>query len=82
MIKAATKTAEALGAKEISNGLQRMNLTLDHEIGRLKALQQKNKHIRPEEILIAIEEQNTLSSLMKDARIRLDALLLIRKGDF
>ena len=82
MITAATKMAETLAATEISNGLQRMSLTLDHEIARLKSLHQKNKNIRPQEIQIAIEEQATLASLIRDARIRLDALQLIRKGDF
>ncbi len=82
MIAAATKIAEALGATEISNGLQRMSVTMDHEIDRLKSLHKKNKHIRPEEIRIALEEQTSLATLIKDARIRLDALQLIRKGDF
>lgn len=79
MIKAATKFAETLGTKEISNGLYKMNLTLDHEISRLKSLHKKNSHIRPEEIQIAIEEKKTLDSLIRDARIRLDALQLIQK---
>ena len=82
MITAATKIAETLGATEISNGIQKMNLTLDHEIGRLRSLHEKNKHIRPEEIQLALREQTTLASLIGDARIRLDALQLIRKGDF
>ncbi|MTI30246.1 RNA polymerase-associated protein RapA [Xanthovirga aplysinae] len=82
MITAATKIAEAFGEIEISNGLQRMNLTLDHEISRLESLSKKNKHIRPEEIRMALEEQRTLASLIRNARIRLDALQLIRKGDF
>lgn len=79
MISAATKIAEERGAAEITNGLQRMNLTLDHEIDRLKTLQHKNKDIRPEEIQIAIKEQTTLATLIKDARVRLDAIQLIRK---
>ncbi|MCF8374284.1 MAG: RNA polymerase-associated protein RapA [Bacteroidales bacterium] len=82
MIKAATGFSEVLGATEISNGLQRMNLTLDHEIGRLKSLQQKNKDIRPQEIRVAEEEQTNLVSLIRDARIRMDSLQLIRKGGF
>ncbi len=81
MIKSATKIAETLGATAISNGLKMMNLTLNHEIARLKSLLKKNKHIRPEEIRIALEEQTTLASLIGDARIRLDALQLIRKGE-
>ena len=79
MISAATKIAEELAAKEIENGSQRMKSTLDHEINRLKTLHKMNKHIRPEEIEIALEERSTLATIIKNARIRLDALLLIRK---
>jgi len=79
MISAATKIAEQQRTKEIASGLQRMNLTLNHEIDRLKILQKKNKNIRPEEIQIALNEQLTLTSLIKDSRVRLDAIQLIRK---
>jgi ATP-dependent helicase HepA len=79
MISAATKIAEVQGKKEIANGLQRMNLTLNHEIERLEILQKKNKNIRPEEIQISLQEQATLANLMKEARIRMDAIQLIRK---
>ena len=80
MISSARKYAKALGATEITHGLKKMNSTLDHEIERLKSLQKKNNNIRPEEIRIAVEEQATLAALIKDARIRLDALQLIQKG--
>nr|MDA3823834.1 RNA polymerase-associated protein RapA [Bacteroidales bacterium] len=79
MIKAATELAETLGAAEISKGLQKMNLTLDHEIKRLKTLQIRNKDIRPDEIQTALDEQASLATLIKDARVRLDAIQLIRK---
>jgi ATP-dependent helicase HepA len=79
MIKAATELAETLGAAEISKGLQKMNLTLDHEIKRLKTLQIRNKDIRPDEIQTARDEQASLATLIKDARVRLDAIQLIRK---
>ncbi|WP_026450044.1 RNA polymerase-associated protein RapA [Aequorivita capsosiphonis] len=79
MISSATEIAKKLGEKELTKALQRMNLKLNHEIERLSALQKKNKHIRTEEIQIAIDERETLSSLIKKARIRLDALQLIRK---
>ncbi len=82
MITAATKVAEKLGATEISGGLLRMSANMDREIDRLKSLQKKNKHIRPEEIRFALEEKASLISLIKNARIRLDALQLIRKGNF
>ncbi len=77
MILAATKIAEAKAAKEISLGIQQMNQTLNHEIGRLQALQLKNTNVRPAEIQIAIEQQRTLTSLIQDARLRLDAIQLI-----
>ena len=79
MIVTATKIAEQQGTKEIASGLERMNLTLNHEINRLKVLQKKNKNIRPEEIQIAVNEQLKLTSLIKDARVRMDAIQLIRK---
>jgi len=56
-----------------------MKRTLDHEINRLTALQKKNTDIRPDEIQAAIEERNTLSALIQKARVRLDAVQLIRK---
>jgi len=79
MLATATKIAELQGKEEIAQALERMNLTLDHEINRLKILQTKNKNIRPEEIQIALDEQTKLTSLIKDARVRMDAVQLIRK---
>ena len=81
MIKAATALAEELRADEILNGLQQMRLTMDHEIGRLTALHAKNENVRPEEIELALEERAKLSLLIKDARIRMDAVQLVREGD-
>ncbi len=79
MIASATEIAKELGGKEITKGLKRMKLKLDHEIERLTVLQEKNKDIRSDEIQTALNERNTLSLLIKKARIRLDALQLIRK---
>ncbi|MDY0216532.1 MAG: RNA polymerase-associated protein RapA, partial [Bacteroidales bacterium] len=79
MISSATKIANELGEIEKTKGLQRMEITLNHEIDRLTALQQKNKHIRQDEIQTAIEERNTLSTIINNARVRLDALQLINK---
>lgn len=79
MISSARKIAEEKSSKEIASGLQRMNLTLNHEIERLKALQKNNKSIRTEEIEIALEEQLVLATLIKNARVRMDALQLILK---
>ncbi|MEO5787512.1 RNA polymerase-associated protein RapA [Gelidibacter sp.] len=79
MISSASKIAKELGEKEIAKGLQQMTLKLDHEIERLKTLKTKNKDIRTEEIELAIEERAILETLIKNARVRLDALQLIRK---
>ena len=79
MISAATKIAEKQSAKEIAKGLERMNFTLKHETDRLKVLQKKNKNIRPEEIQIALNEQITLTTLIKNAKVRMDAIQLILK---
>lgn len=80
MMLSATKIANELGEKEISVGLQRMKLKLNHEINRLTALQKKNKHVRSDEIEAAIEDRELLTSLIKNARMRLDALQLIQKA--
>ena len=79
MISSAAEIAQEKAEEEIEKGLKRMNQTLNHEIERLIALHQKNPHIRKDEILTAFEERETLSDLIKKARIRLDALQLIRK---
>lgn len=77
MISAGQKIAEVQRTRIIAKGMQRMNLTLNHEIDRLKVLQQKNKNIRPEEIQLALDEQLTLATLIQYARVRLDAIQLI-----
>jgi len=81
MIKAAEEIAEQLKIKEIDKAQERMNQTLDHEIGRLASLYKRNKAIRPDEIRTALAEKNVLTTLMGDARIRMDSLQLIREGD-
>lgn len=80
MISTAKEVAEALSARAILHGIQQMHLTLDHEIDRLTSLHQTNTHIRPEEIQIAVAERASLAELIRDARIRLDALQLVKKG--
>jgi len=79
MIAAATKIAQQQSTIEITNGLQQMNITLNHEIDRLKTLQKQNKNIRRQEIETAINEQQKLASLIKNARVRMDAIQLILK---
>lgn len=78
MISSATEIAKKIGINEIAKGVKQMTLKLDHEIDRLVALQKNNGHIRADEIQTAIEERNQLATLIKNARVRLDALQLIR----
>ncbi|GAA0880682.1 RNA polymerase-associated protein RapA [Algoriphagus jejuensis] len=79
MISSATEIAEEMAEQEIEKGLERMKRTLDHEINRLTTLQKKNKDIRADEIQAAIEDRTTLSALIRKARVRLDAVQVIRK---
>lgn len=79
MISSATDIAAQMGDSEIEKGLQKMERALNHEIDRLGALQAKNGHIRPDEIEAATDERALLSAMIKNARVRLDAVLLIRK---
>jgi len=80
MIKTATEIAEQLRLKGIDEGLKQMSQTLDHEIGRLASLYERNKAIRPDEIRTALEEKNVLRMLIGNARIRMDSIQLIREG--
>jgi len=82
MIEAAAEYAEELKSMEIAKGLKRMNRSLGHEIERLKQLQKTNKNIRIQEIRSAEKEQRDLAVLISQARVRMDAVLLIKKGNF
>ena len=79
MLKTATEVASELAKAEVAKGFERMNSDMKHEVSRLKSLQKKNQHIRPEEINVAIEEHLELAKLIQDASIRMDALQLIKK---
>lgn len=80
MISATNDFAEQLAAVATSQAKQQMQRSLDHEIDRLRSLQQRNPQIRPEEIQLAVDVQAKLASLIEDARVRLDSLLLVKKG--
>jgi ATP-dependent helicase HepA len=81
MMSAANEHAQELGEAVMNTALRKMNATLDHEVSRLKTLQERNNEIRPAEIEIAEKEQATLSALIQEARVRLDALMLVRLGE-
>ncbi len=50
---------------------------LNHEIERLRALKKINNNIRQDEIQRALDEQEELSILIKNARVRMDAVQFI-----
>ncbi|MDO6435778.1 RNA polymerase-associated protein RapA [Cyclobacterium sp. 1_MG-2023] len=81
MLKTTKEIADQMKDKEIDMGLQYMNQTMDHEIGRLAYLYKRNKAIRPDEIRSALEQKTELTELIANARIRIDAIQLIREGD-
>jgi ATP-dependent helicase HepA len=81
MLKVANERVESLREKEIEKGIKRMEITMNHEIGRLASLHEKKKHIRIEEVRIALDVQAKLTTMIKNARVRMDAMQLIREGD-
>ncbi|MGK0279583.1 MAG: ATP-dependent helicase HepA, partial [Litorivivens sp.] len=81
MLRTAAEIAEQLRGEVIEAGLQLMNQTLDHEIGRLASLHKRNSAIRPDEIHRALEDKRMLTALIGDARIRMDSIQLIKEGD-
>lgn len=80
MLKTAEEIADQMKNKEIDQGLQYMNQILDHEIGRLAYLYKRNRAIRSDEIKTALQQRTELTELITNARIRIDAILLIREG--
>ncbi|MEQ8546810.1 MAG: RNA polymerase-associated protein RapA [Cyclobacteriaceae bacterium] len=80
MMSTAGEIAEQLRLEGIDAGLKLMNQSLDHEIGRLAYLYERNKSIRPDEIRTALEEKKVLTTLIENARVRIDAIQLIREG--
>jgi ATP-dependent helicase HepA len=81
MIKVATELVEGLKGKAIDKGMKQMSITMNHEIGRLASLHEKKQNIRIEEVRLALDVQAKLTTLIKNARVRMDALQLIREGD-
>jgi len=81
MLKTASTVAAKMQGVAIGIGLQQMNQTLAHEIGRLAALAQRNKAIRPDEIRSALAQKKELTAMIGDAQIRMDSIQLIQEGN-
>jgi len=49
-------------------------------VERLKSIAKLNDHIRPQEIQMALTQQQELASAIRQSRLRLDSVRLIWKG--
>ncbi len=64
----------------IEDAMVRMNTEMAAEIARLRDLAEVNDHIRPEEITALEERKIQLTTIIENARVRLDAVRLIWKA--
>jgi ATP-dependent helicase HepA len=76
MLETAREQAQAQTSKLVAQAQQEMSAQLSAEINRLKELKKINPSVRPEEIVLLIEERRVLGEHLSAARLRLDALRL------
>ena len=81
MFESSEKYAQIEAQALIEKASTAMTAQLQMEIDRLKNLRKLNDHVRPEEIKLAQEQLAKLAETINKARIRLDAIRLIWKGD-
>ncbi len=72
--------AEKASQENISSGLKRVNQITGVELERLVSLQKINPDIREDEIVSAKNKITKLTDYISSARLRLDAVRLIKKG--
>ena len=73
----ARKRAKARAPSIVAKACERMHGMLDKEGQRLRALQRINDHVRDDEVKRAEDQVASLEEVLRKARLRLDALLLI-----
>ena len=66
----------------VDDARRQMNAQLEWEMTRLRDLQKVNKTVRPEEIELLEQQQRALDGHLAGARLRLDAIRLILRGNF
>jgi len=81
MLKTSNKLAEKRKSNIIQKGLEESQNTLQKEIHRLKSLIKINPNIKREEIFLCEEEYQKLKNYISSARLRLDSLRLIYRGE-
>lgn len=64
----------------IAQARKEMATRLDHELARLRALQQVNPTVRPEEVEQLVRQRQALDQHLGAARVRLEAVRLIQRG--
>ena len=80
LVRKAQEVAHAQVAPLVAGARREVAAQLDHEIARLRALQQVNASVRTEEIDLLVEQKASIEQHLDGARLRLDALRLIRRG--
>jgi len=64
----------------VAQARKEMAAQLDHELARLRALQQVNPTVRPEEVEQLVRQRQALDQHLGAARVRLEAVRLIQRG--
>lgn len=80
LLRRTNEIASARAPGVISAARSDMGARLDHEIARLRELQKVNRSVRAEEIDRLVDQKAALDRHLEDARLRLDAIRLIRRG--
>jgi ATP-dependent helicase HepA len=81
MLTSSNAIAESRAKEIIADSLRETTHLLSHEVARLQTLAKVNDHIRPEEIDLLASQSQALQQAIQSARLRLDSLRLIWKGD-
>jgi len=81
MLETAEEFAKAQAKKIITAASAAMATQLQAELDRLTSLRAVNDHVRPEEIELTQTQLTELTTALAQARLRLDAVRLIWKGD-
>lgn len=80
LLRKAQEVAAARAPGLIAAARRRMGAQLNHEIDRLRELQKVNRSVRAEEIDRLVDQKANLDRHLENARLRLDAVRLIRRG--
>jgi ATP-dependent helicase HepA len=73
--------AEVQVPRLIETARQDMAERLSGEVSRLRQLQKLNRSVRDEEIQLLLDQQAALDSHISDARLRLDSVRVIHRGN-